>query len=192
MAPKYKGKIVAYNLDRDMFGPALRYLGYSINTHSKAELEKAKNALIELKASIKAFKAVNIASELVNASAVIAMTNDYDVALAQTQNPKIGWVLPSDGTSGYLEGIAGVSRSQHVNVVEAFANFHLAPVNYASFVATTATSYTEAGIRQRLPKAIADSTTIGAFGLEKVEFEQYLGATTTELITTLWEQVQAA
>jgi len=192
MAPKYKGKIVAYNLDRDMFGPALRYLGYSINTRSNAELQKAKQALIHLKASVKAFKAVDIASELVKGTAVIAMTNDYDVALAQTQNRNIGWVLPSEGTSGYLEGIAGVSHSQHLPVVEAFANFHLAPVNYASFVAATGTSYTEPGIRSRLPKAIATSSTIGAFGLDKVEFEQYLGKDTTQLISTLWEQVQAA
>jgi spermidine/putrescine transport system substrate-binding protein len=192
MAPKYKGKIVAYNLDRDMFGPALRYLGYSVNTQNTAELERAKQALIDLKASIQAFKAVNIASELVNGSAVIAMTNDYDVALAQTQSKKIGWVVPSEGTSGYLEGWVAVSQSQHIPVVEAFANFHLAPANYASFVDTTATSYVEPSIRPKLSKAIANSSTIGAFGLHDVEFETYLGPSTTELVSKLWEQVQAA
>ena len=108
MAPQYKDKIVAYNLDRDMFGPALKYLGYSVNTRNAAELQKAKQALVELKASIKAFKAVDIASELVKGTAAIAMTNDYDVALAQTQNSKIGWVVPSEGTSGYLEGWVAV------------------------------------------------------------------------------------
>lgn len=192
MAPKYKGKIVAYNLDRDMFGPALRYLGYSVNTQSEAELQRAKDALIELKGSIQAFKAVNIASELVNGSAVIAMTNDYDVALAQTQNKNIGWVVPSEGTSGYLEGWVAVSQSQHIPVVEAFANFHLEPTNYASFVDATATSYVEPAIRPKLNKAIANSSTIGAFGLGDVEFETYLGASTTELVSKLWEQVQAA
>jgi spermidine/putrescine transport system substrate-binding protein len=192
MAPKYKGKIVAYNLDRDMFGPALKYLGYSVNTRNEAELQRARDALIKLKASIKAFKAVNIASELVNGASVIAMTNDYDVALAQTQNSKIGWVVPKEGTSGYLEGWAAVSQSQHIPVVEAFANFHLEPSNYASFVDTTATSYVEPSIRPTLNKAIAHSSTIGAFGLNDVEFETYLGPTTTELVSKLWEQVQAA
>jgi spermidine/putrescine transport system substrate-binding protein len=192
MAPQYKGKIVAYNLDRDMFGPALKYLGYSVNTRSSAELQKAKQALIELKSSIKAFKAVDIASELVKGTAAIAMTNDYDVALAQTQNSKIGWVVPSEGTSAYLEGWVAVSQSQHLPVVEAFANFHLEPANYASFVDATGTSYVEPGVRPRLTKAIATSNTIGAFGLQGVEFEQYLGQATTQLISNLWEQVQAA
>jgi spermidine/putrescine transport system substrate-binding protein len=192
MAPKYKGKIVAYNLDRDMFGPALKYLGYSVNTRSTVELNRAKEALIQLKSSIQAFKAVNIASELVNGSAVIAMTNDYDVALAQTQNKKIGWVVPSEGTSGYLEGWVAVSKSQHIPIVESFANFHMAPKNYASFVNTTATSYVEPAIRSQLSPAIAHSTTIGTFGLQDVEFETYLGASTTELVSKLWEQVQAA
>jgi spermidine/putrescine transport system substrate-binding protein len=192
MAPKYKGKIVAYNLDRDMFGPALKYLGYSVNTRSTTELNRAKEALIQLKSSIQAFKAVNIASELVNGSAVIAMTNDYDVALAQTQNKKIGWVVPSEGTSGYLEGWVAVSKSQHIPIVESFANFHMAPKNYASFVDTTATSYVEPAIRSQLSPAIAHSATIGTFGLHDVEFETYLGASTTELVSKLWEQVQAA
>jgi spermidine/putrescine-binding protein len=192
MAPQYKGKIVAYNLDRDMFGPALKYLGYSVNTRRTAELQKAKAALIQLKSSIKAFKAIDIASELVKGTAAIAMTNDYDVALAQTQNNKIGWVVPSEGTSGYLEGWAAVSQSSHIPTVEAFANFHLGPANYAAFVDATGTSYVEPGIRPHLSKAIADSSTIGAFGLMQVEFEQYLGPTTTQLIANLWEQVQAA
>ena len=39
---------------------------------------------------------------------------------------------------------------------------------------------------------LVTSSTIGAFGLDKVEFEQYLGKDTTQLISTLWEQVQAA
>jgi spermidine/putrescine-binding protein len=192
MAPRYSGKIVAYNLDRDMLGPALKYLGYSINTRVDAQWSKAKDALIELKKYIKAFKAVDIASELVHAQAVIAITNDYDVALAQTQNSNIGWVVPSEGTSGYLEGIVGVSQSQHLSIVEAFSNFHLAPVNYASFVATTATSYTEPKIRSRLPKDIAQSKTIGAFNLKDVEFEHYLGEKTTQYVSNMWEQVQAA
>jgi spermidine/putrescine transport system substrate-binding protein len=192
MAPQYKGKIVAYNLDRDMFGPALRYLGYSVNTKSTAELEKAKQALIELKASIKAFKSVDIATELVHGTAAIAMTNDYDVALVQTQSNQIGWVLPADGTSAYLEGWVGVKQSQHIPVVEAFANFHLEPKNYASFVNATGTSYVEPKVRLLVNKAIANSSTIGSFGLDKVEFEQYLGPATTQLISKLWEQVQAA
>lgn len=192
IAPQYKDKIVAYNLDRDMFGPALKYLGYSVNTRNTAELQKAKQALIELKASIKAFKAVDIASELVKGTAAIAMTNDYDVALAQTQNSKIAWVVPSEGTSGYLEGWVAVSQSDHIPVVEAFSNFHLEPANYASFVDATGTSYVEPGVRPHLATAIATSKTIGAFGLEDVEFETYLGESTTELVSNLWEQVQAA
>jgi spermidine/putrescine-binding protein len=192
MAPKYKGKIVAYNLDRDMFGAALKYLGYSANTTNAAQLQKAKNALIELKPYIKAFKAVDIASELVPGTAAIAITNDYDVAFAQTKSKKIAWVTPKEGTSGYLEGWVGVKASKHLDIVEAFANFHLEPRNYASFVNATGTSYTEVAARRYMNPAIANSPTIGVAGLGHVEFEHFLGASATQLITTLWEQVQAA
>lgn len=192
MAPKYKGKIVAYNLDRDMFGAALKYLGFSANTTNAAQLEKAKNALIELKPSIKAFKAVDIATELVSGTAAIAITNDYDVAYVQASHKNIAWVTPSEGTSGYLEGWVGVKDSKHLDIVEAFSNFHLEPKNYASFVNATGTSYTETAARKYMNPAIANSATIGIAGLDRVEFEEYLGPTTTELIANLWEQVQAA
>jgi spermidine/putrescine-binding protein len=192
MAPKYKGQIVAYDLDRDIIGSALRYLGYSTNTKDPAELNKAKDALIELKPYIKAFKAVDIAKELATGGAALAITGDYDVALVQTESDDVGWVAPSEGMTGYLEGWVGVAQSDHLPVVTAFSNFHLEPSNYASFVNATGTSYVEPGVTKLLNKQIASNPILGTGALDQVEFIDYVGPETTKLISEIWNQVKAA
>lgn len=192
MAPKYKDQIVVYDLDRDILGSALKYLGYSTNTKSPAELQKAKNALIELKPYIKAFKAVDIAKELATGGAALAITGDYDVALVQTQSNDVGWVSPSEGMTGYLEGWAGVRQSDHLDIVTALSNFHLEPRNYASFVDATGTSYVEPGVRRLLNKQIAANPILGTGALDQVEFIDFVGADTTQLISEVWNQVKAS
>jgi spermidine/putrescine transport system substrate-binding protein len=192
MAPQYEDKIVAYNLDRDIIGSALVYLGYSTNTKSEAELERAKDALIELKPYIKAFKAVDIAKELVTGTAAFAITGDYDVALAQTQSKDIEWVSPTEGMTGYLEGWIGVRQSDHLDVVQEFADFHLEPRNYASFVNATGTSYVVPAARRFMTKEIANNPILGTGGLDQVEFIDYVGPETTKLISEIWSEVQSA
>jgi spermidine/putrescine transport system substrate-binding protein len=192
MAPQYKDKIVAYNLDRDILGSALRYLGFSTNTKDTAELDKARDAVIDLKSSLQAFKSVDIAKGLVTGSAAIAITGDYDVALAQTQSKKIEWVSPSEGMTGYLEGWAGVKQSDHLDIVQAFADFHLKPENYASFVNATGTSYVEPDVRTLLNKQLAENPILGTEQLDNVEFIDYVGPETTKYISKIWSQVQNA
>jgi spermidine/putrescine transport system substrate-binding protein len=192
MAPDYKGKIVAYDLDRDIIGSALIYLGYSTNTKSAAELNKAKDALIELKQYLKAFKAVDIAKELTTGGAALAITGDYDVAFQQSESDDVAWVSPSEGMTGYLEGWIGVKQSEHLDVVTAFSDFHLDPKNYATFVNATGTSYVVPEVKPLLTKALADNPILGTEALDNVEFIDYVGPETTKLISEIWNQVKAA
>lgn len=192
MAPDYKGKIVAYDLDRDIIGSALIYLGYSTNTKDEAELMKARDALIELKPYLRAFKAVDIAAELTTGSAALAIAGDYDVAFQQTESDDVAWVSPSEGMTGYLEGWIGVKQSEHLDVVTAFTDFHLDPENYATFVNATGTSYVIPEAKQYLTKAIADNPILGPGLLDQVEFIDYVGPETTKLISEIWNQIKAA
>ena len=192
MAPDYKGKIVLYDLDRDILGSALIYLGYSTNTKDEGELNKAKDALIELKQYVKAFKGVDIAKELTTGSAAFAITGDYDVAFQQTESEDIGWVSPTEGMTGYLEGWIGVKQSDHLDVVTAFTDFHLDPENYASFVNATGTSYVIPDVKPKLNKAIADNPILGTEALDQVEFIDYVGPETTKLISKIWNEIKAA
>src|SRR5204862_7511815 len=104
LAPKYSGKIVFIDFDRDCLGSALRYKGFSGNTKDQTQIDTAKQALIQIKPLLLAIKAYDIGSTLVKGDAAIVMDWDYDVALAQGQNSNIKWVLPAEGAMAYLEG----------------------------------------------------------------------------------------
>src|SRR5216683_7318818 len=104
LAPKFSGKIVFIDLDRDSMGSALKYLGYSTNTHDPAQLQACKKALLKIKPHLQAFLGTNVGRGLIDGSTVIAMDWDFDVALNKQKQPKIEWVNPSEGMTAYLEG----------------------------------------------------------------------------------------
>ena len=105
MAPDYKGKIVAYDLDRDIIGSALIYLGYSTNTKNPDELNKAKDALIELKKYLKAFKAVDIARSSSTGERGARHHQRLRRRAAQTQSKDIEWVVPVGGDERLPRGL---------------------------------------------------------------------------------------
>jgi spermidine/putrescine transport system substrate-binding protein len=193
LAPKYSGKIVFLGLDRDVMGSTLKYLGFSGNTENEDELEKCKDALIEIKPHIQAFLSTDVTKSLIKGSAVMTMTWDFDIALAQQKEPNIEWVAPEEGMVAYLEGWIGVSKTDKLAEVEAFMNFHLEPRNYADFVNTTGTAYVEPEATQFINKSIAENPII-AFDkdiLARVEFEKFLGEATAAW-NRVWDEVQAA
>jgi len=193
LAEKYSGKIVFIDLERDTIGSALKYKGFSANTTDQGELDQALQALLDIKPHLQALKGYNIGSGLVKGSTVIAMDWDYDIALAQAENPDIKWVLPEEGSPAYLEGFFAIKDTPDIAVVEAFFNFFLEPKQYADFVNTTGTAYVMPSASQYVDKAITDNPAliVDAATLDKVEFEDFLGEATANY-TKLWDQFKSA
>ena len=192
LAPKFSGKIVFIDLDRDCMGSALKYLGFSGNSTVPSQLTACKNALIKIKPHLQAFLGVNYGQGLQDGSTVIAMDYDYDVALNQQKQPKIEWVFPSEGMVAYLEGWIAMKSSKVLPLVESFMNFALEPKQYADFVNTTGTAYVEPAATPFIDKSISGSTILRpGKAIGSVEFEHYLGAATA-LWTQVWDEVKAA
>jgi len=193
LAPKYSGKIVFTDLDRDCIGSALKYKGYSVNTTDQKQLDQALQALIDIKPHLQALKSYNIGQGLAQGSYAIAMDWDYDVALAQQDNPHIKWVLPSEGASAYLEGFFAVKDTPQIEVLEAFFNFFLEPKQYADFVNTTGTAYVSNAATPYINKTISGNPAliVDPATLAQVEFENYLGEATAAY-NKLWDQFKSA
>lgn len=193
LAPKYSGKIVFTDLDRDCIGSALKYKGFSVNTTDQNQLDQALQALIDIKPHLQALKSYNIGQGLAQGSYAIAMDWDYDVALAQQDNPHIKWVLPSEGASAYLEGFFAVKNTPQIEVLEAFFNFFLEPKQYADFVNTTGTAYVSNAATPYINKSISSNPAliVDPATLAQVEFENYLGEATAAY-NKLWDQFKSA
>jgi spermidine/putrescine transport system substrate-binding protein len=193
LAPKYSGKIVFVDLDRDCIGSALKYLGYSTNTTSTAQLNQALKALLEIKPHLQAILGYNIGTGLAKGTTYIAMDWDYDVALAQQSNKNVRWVLPSEGATAYLEGFFAIKNTPELGVFESFFNFFLEPKQYADFVNTTGTAFVEKGATPYIDKSIADNSalTVDPVTLSHVEFEEFVGAAIAQY-DSVWDQFTSA
>jgi spermidine/putrescine-binding protein len=150
--------------------------------------------VIAIKPHLQAFLNTNVGEGLVNGSTAIAMDWDYDVALLRQKQPKIEWVAPTEGMHAYLEGFTAAKGTQHLDVVEAFMNFALDPVQYADFVNTTGTAYVVPSATPHIKTSISKNPILlpSASVLKRVEFDRFLGAKGTELWANAWQEVKAA
>jgi spermidine/putrescine transport system substrate-binding protein len=194
LAPKFSGQVVFIDLERDCMGSTLKYLGYSSNSTSPAQLNACKNALVQIKPHLKAFLNTNVGQGLINGSTAIAMDWDYDVAVNKQQQPKIEWVAPSEGMKAYLEGFAAAKTTSHLNLVQEFMNFLLEPKQYAQFVNATGTAYLVPGATPFIKPTISKNPILvpNKAVLAKVEFDRYLGAAGATLWANTWQEVKAA
>lgn len=193
LAPKYSGRLMMIDLDRDTMGAAMKYLGYSGNSTNLDEIAKARDALIEIKPHLLALKYYNVAAPLVSGSAVMALAWDFDVAINQQQEPNIEWVFPEEGTVAYLEGWVAVKGTPNKALVEAFMNWHLDPEQYADFVNTTGTAYVSPASTPYIKKSISKNPILfpDEATLAEVEFELFLGEATADW-SKAWDEFKSA
>jgi spermidine/putrescine-binding protein len=193
LAPKYSGKIVCMDFDRDVIGSALKYTGHSTNTTSASDLNDALQAMLQLKPHLQAIKAYNVGAGLAKGTSVMAMDWDYDTALVQQQDPRVKWVLPEEGATAYLEGFFAVKDTPDLATLEAFFNFFLEPKQYADFVNTVNSAYVMSAAKPYIKKSISESPTLSfdAATLAKVEFESYVGEAIA-LYAKIWDEFKSA
>jgi spermidine/putrescine transport system substrate-binding protein len=194
LSKKYSGKVTIVKYDVDVQGSALKYLGYSSNSKSTAQLQAMQNALLALKPNLQAILETDYAKALIEGTAVMAMDYDYDIAAARQRNKNIVWVAPKEGLSGYAEGWVALKGSKNLPAVWALMNNHLSPKTYAAFVNANGPSYVEQSAGRYINKSITANPSLRYSSSEfaKIEFDTYLGPQTTAYRAKLWEQFLAA
>ena len=193
LAPKYSGQIVFFNFDNTVIGSALKYLGYSGNSHDEGEIEQAKQALLQIKPYLQGLIDYGVGTRLVKGTAAIGIDYDADVALAQQREPNIEWVIPEEGLMAYLEGWVAVKDTPELDIVYEFMNFHLDPENYADFVNSTYSAYVEDAATSLIKPEIANSPILkfDEAVLAKVEYEEFKGDA-APLWAQAWDEFKSA
>jgi spermidine/putrescine transport system substrate-binding protein len=193
LTPKYDGQVVVGDVDRGTLGVALKHLGYSANSESEAEVNAARDALIEIKPYLQAITSLNIATGLAKGSIAFALCGNWDAAPAMAANKNVAWVIPSEGTIAYVEGFVLLKPSERLDVSTAFLNFHMDPRNYADFVNTTSSSWVSSAADPYIDPSLVKNPVLKptAAELDKTEWTQYLGAATV-YYNKAWEAFKAA
>lgn len=126
-----QGKVTALSTERWLALPALKALGYSINTTDDAQLEEAKQALIAQKPNLLAYDDTTFYTRLVAGESTMAVAWDGWCNYATAEDPNVKFVVPSEGSDLWVDTMVVLNSSQNKEAAYAFINFILDPANHA-------------------------------------------------------------
>ncbi|GAB2843263.1 ABC transporter substrate-binding protein [Actinocorallia aurea] len=189
-ADEFKGKIVFPDYDRDVISIALLALGHDLNSTDTEELAEAEKLITGIKPKLLAFASSDQDKPLISGSAKIAVLYDYTYAGAESD--KIGWISPTEGTPGYIEGVVPVAEAKHTDAAMKFLDFHLDPVNYAGFINTTGASFLMQEAEGSIDKKIVDNEALKPNADSPFLAEEFLDTKTEEARNAMWQRIKAA
>ena len=121
----YAGQVIMMNSQRDTIGLALKELGYSMNTRDEAELNAARDLLIEQKQ--KGISAGYLLDEtkdkMVGNEAALAVVYSGDALYAMDKNEALDYAVPVEGSNIWLDGMCIPKGSANKECAEAFIDF---------------------------------------------------------------------
>ncbi len=122
---KYAGQILMMNSMRDTIGLALKYQGHSMNTRDEAELNAAKDLLVEQKQKgIQAgYLLDEIKDKMIGGEAAIGVVYSGDAQYAIDGNDKLKYVIPEEGSNIWVDGMCVPKDSPHLAEAQQFIDF---------------------------------------------------------------------
>ncbi len=121
---------------RETIGAALKYLGYSVNTVNRDELEKAKLVVMDWKKSILKFDAEAFAKGFAAGEFWVVhgyaenVFREYDSARAGD----VDFFIPREGGPMYMDNMVILKNSTHKDMAYAFINYIHDPQVYAGII----------------------------------------------------------
>jgi spermidine/putrescine transport system substrate-binding protein len=124
-ADPLRGKILMIKDYQDLFGVALKALGFSDNSTDFTELAAAERLLLAQKPYVKSYSYLSMGedSELVTGAIAAAMIYNGDALMLSERHPAIRFVLPEEGTILWADYLAVAQSSVNKDLAMAFINF---------------------------------------------------------------------
>lgn len=124
----YKGQIFMYQSQRDVLAVALKKLGYSLNTRDLAELEEAKQALVEQRKLVDpTYVGDNIKDSMIAGEAAMCFMYSGDAVYCMDYNEDLGYVVPEEGSNYWFDGIVIPKTCQNKEAAMKFIDFLCRP-----------------------------------------------------------------
>jgi spermidine/putrescine transport system substrate-binding protein len=123
----YKGKITMMREIRDVFAVALFRLGYDPNTRDAAQIEEAKQMLIEQKPLLKKYTSDTYIDELASADTWLSHGWSGDVFQAQLENEDVLYSVPEEGSITWVDSMCIPVGAPNKYTAEVFMNYICEP-----------------------------------------------------------------
>lgn len=191
---KYQGKIIMMDSVRDSFGVALKRLGYSLNSTSKSEVDKAKEALVEQAPLVQSYVVDQVKDKMIGEEAALAVIYSGEAIFTSDYNENLAYAIPQEGTNLFFDAMVIPKTSKNQGAAEVFINFMNDPqiaFNNTDYIGYS-TPHTEAKAmleeEVRNDPAAYPSQEI----IDKCEVFVDLGAELTNYYNEKWNELKAA
>jgi spermidine/putrescine transport system substrate-binding protein len=135
----YKNRISMLNDMREVIAAALVASGHFPESTDPQHLAQAQALLLQQKPFLAKYDSESFEDSLASGETVLAQGWSGELAMAQAQNPDIAFVVPAEGTFGFVDNWAIPKGARQKELAEDFMNFVLRPevsamiVNHARY-----------------------------------------------------------
>jgi spermidine/putrescine-binding protein len=185
--PQWRGRMTMLDESRDAIGAMLRLRGQSANTVDPAVLAGARVDCQAAKANLRGYKSAPVKADLIAGDVWIAQLWNGDTRQAATDDPRIRFALPTEGSTIWLDSLVMPVRAPHPRAAHAFLDYMLRP-EVAAQVASWAGYGTPNRTAQGLMASPVPSPTPEE--LARLEFQADLGRA-TERWDRIWTEIKA-
>lgn len=124
---KYADSILMQDSVRDLFMVALKELGYSMNSTDEAELQAAKQLLIEQKPLVQAYVIDQVRDKMIGDEAALGVIYSGEAIYTQRENPNLAYAIPEEGTNVWIDSWCIPKNAQNKENAEKFIDFMCRP-----------------------------------------------------------------
>lgn len=191
---KYKGDIYLYDSERDSFMMALKALGYSMNTESEEELQKAYEWFEQCVTTMDPEIVTDeIIDNMAQGRKALGIIYSGDAAYVMSENENMGYFEPIEGTNNWCDAMVIPRNAMNVELAHEFMNYlcdYDAAFDNSDFVGYTSPNeevmndlFSEGGTYEGINAYIPRS------GYEKDESFVF-NERTRKMISNLWSKVK--
>lgn len=191
---KYKDNILMQDSVRDAFMVAQKYLGYSMNSISKEELEKCRDILVDQKPLVQAYVVDQVRDKMIGNEAAIGVIYSGEAIYTQRENPDLEYVIPKEGTNVWIDSWVIPKNAKNVSNAEKWIDFMCRPdIALRNFDYITYSTPNDKA-RELIEDDDIKNSKIAFPNLSEynnLETYLYLGDDADELYNTLWKDVKS-
>lgn len=191
--PALAGKFSLLDDVREVTAAVLKMNGDSVNTTDKAQLDKAKAALLKIRKNVKMFNSDTI-DILKNGEVVAAHAYSPDaLKAAAATNGKIEYIIPKEGGTRAIDNVVIVKGAPHSKNAHTLINFLLSRETNLTFVKEVQGGPVLKGTQELLPAEMKGNKALfpQADTMAKLERITDLGEQ-NRLYENLWTAVKTA
>ena len=134
MDETYAMDMLMLNSPRDTLAIALVMCGHDLNSTDPADLEDAKNLLIEQKPMVLAYVVDEVKDKMIGGEAAVALVWSGDATFCMSESDELDYVVPQEGSNIFYDSICIPANARNVSGAEKFIDFlcraDIAAMNY--------------------------------------------------------------